>query len=988
MDTKRYVRSGSVLLLVVGLLTIIAMLGGTFLVVARLSSASASASQEMLEADQLALGAFQQLLTDVVDNLAIGTAPYSSTSGKAGWDRYAPHPSVWRKLHNPDATLNMYSDVVGTSSTYIDVDGDGAVDAYAVPFATINGQQLWAAFKVEDTSGKVCVNTAGEYTASGTMVTIPPVCVDMPTIVGGSYATVHAARSGGAAAALTAYYTGAARVLLSAAAPYKPFSVGDEMGLRVVGSDSPDFGWLLTTVPFAAATRKHLTTYSVSRTLPRIPRAAEGFSRRMPLTAATLNNTTLRNRLRAELNESAPTEGAGPPAAAADGGAWEVRFDCGNGPVAPGYVSLPATGAAGATWSGGQYDRDRLKTDPLTRDFAAIADTTLSITVPSPGKYEVSVTLGDASYPQQGQNAAVGSVVLANNVTTNTGQHLTYTAEVDVATTVLSIRFWCTTAAKTVVDAVVVKTVGGTVPPAAASDQAGHFTANLWAALDTPFDPAKAYQITGATGNLYGVIAQPVIAEVYAKNEPSKNTGTGAIDPTALNFKWACAIELLNPTTRPLNLSTYKLTGLEATTPEFPLGARVLNAGQRLVLYKYDYGINAVKNLPADFGFPADPTTQGWVEVPGLSLLTQDKIRLVRTAETHVIPMDSIERTEIDYQAGADPAIAPEQVKCGQRDDDSIRKRVAVAAYEKGTDHTLGLPNTVTAAQLPEIKQGYDLDIKHGEPITTIGALGRIFVEGPSGGADGRDLPHALYAVRNEPFRGYADFAGKVKQGADKYPDVPMAACLGELFECLTPDNTRQDDPQDPVTGIASRVYGRININTATSEILQALPWPRSVTGPNGAPIAIDPATLAQWIVSYREVAPLAAGGEALNRMHLMAPDGTKPYDGMTNLRQLSKQKGFLTPGELAIPLAKYMDTRIAEADRLLSGYPKARDALYDAVSNCITVNGDSYSVVMKFMLGADPNNPVFSQKYVAMIDRSNCSLPGHRPAVLLLTKY
>lgn len=633
-------------------------------------------------------------------------------------------------------------------------------------------------------------------------------------------------------------------------------------------------------------------------------------------------------------------------------------------------------------------DRANPSTDLLKRDHVFVKATVLTIAVPEPGDYEVTATFGDATWGANNQNASVGTVSIASGLTLAKGVfQTTEPKEVTVGGTTLAISFSSTDQVR-LCGVTVTKAGGGTVtPPAAVSDLAGHFTANLWAAMN-PLDPTKAYQVTGASGNLYGVIAQPVISEVYAKNEPSKNTGTGAIDPTALNFKWACAIELFNPTTKQLNLSTYKLTGLKDPTPEFLLNAVVLNPGQRLVLYKYEYGQQAVPNLQADFNFPAALPAAGWVECPGLTLLEKDKIRLVRTAETHVIPMDSIDRAEIDYQGAADPATAEPQVKGGQRDDDPVRKRVAVAAYEKGSTHTLGAANSVTAAQLPEIKQGYDLDIKHGEPITTIGALGRIFVEGPSGGDAGRDLPHALYAARAETSRGYANFVGQVKQGADKYPDVPMAACLGELFECLTPDNTRQDDPADAVTGLNSRVYGRVNINTATPEVLRALPWPRSVIGPNGAAIAIDPAIVAQWIVNYREITPAPAGGDALNRLLLLAPDGSRPYDTMTHLRQLSKQKGFLTPGELAIPLAKYMDTRIVEADRALPGYMKARDALYEAVSNCITVNSDSYAVVMKFILGSDVNNPVFSQKYVALVDRSNCYTSAHSAAVLLLTKY
>jgi hypothetical protein len=140
---------------------------------------------------------------------------------------------------------------------------------------------------------------------------------------------------------------------------------------------------------------------------------------------------------------------------------------------------------------------------------------------------------------------------------------------------------------------------------------------------------------------------------------------------------------------------------------------------------------------------------------------------------------------------------------------------------------------------------------------------------------------------------------------------------------------------------------------------------------------------------------------------------------GITNLRSWpgaggtdvsSDSPGFLTPGELAIPLSDYMHYMLgitnltlpgASENNLpattvnLPGYLEARDALYKAVANCVTVNSDTFAVYVLVQLydtsvtqptgAAGGTNGYLSQtRYLAVFDRSNCRLATDKPAILL----
>ena len=93
----------------------------------------------------------------------------------------------------------------------------------------------------------------------------------------------------------------------------------------------------------------------------------------------------------------------------------------------------------------------------------------------------------------------------------------------------------------------------------------------------------------------------------------------------------------------------------------------------------------------------------------------------------------------------------------------------------------------------------------------------------------------------------------------------------------------------------------------------------------------------------------------------------------------------------IAIPLADYVNTLLtwttytAVADPITRNvdYLGFRDSLYNAVSNLISVNSDTFVVNIQIQL-MDGGSAKNSWYYTALIDRSGCVSDGDSPAILL----
>ncbi len=533
---------------------------------------------------------------------------------------------------------------------------------------------------------------------------------------------------------------------------------------------------------------------------------------------------------------------------------------------------------------------------------------------------------------------------------------------------------------------------------------AAHFVANLWAYHEPRLLPTRHWEFTPKQADdsnepftVYGLRQDLVITEAYAKhnNDPD-------FDPLTDDSVWGCAIELMNPTGNGVDLQPYRL--FRNNAPLTLPGATVPANGGKIVLYNWGKGDDppAGVNRTA-VGLP-DPLPRNWEFVGGLNFNDPNLVfTLTRTVLGRIVPIDQISigvGADLDYDR-----TAADDEQDSRRDDDLSNARYNVAAYDADSNHALGKPNNADDSEISNDAR-YPVPI-HDGPLNDIGEIDSIYFTGPrydDGNAKvfSKGLVDANFVdvFPDGPARGRLDFhpryysistktnVGEVPPGGwsdGNYPDVPAAALLSEFFTLVPPDVTRTDEPAP------ARIYGRININPATADVLAPLPGPQQVRGFN-----VDPDMIAKFIITYREP-PAQAKQPPLPREYWAGRASTQAT-GIKNLRTASDSNiaGFLTPGELAIPLADYTNWLLgwrnyASENTSLTkdrGYIRDRDSLYNAVSNLITVNSDTYAAnIMVELRDALSGQMRHRWYYIVVIDRSNCYKPDQTPAVLLFSE-
>jgi PKD repeat protein len=124
-----------------------------------------------------------------------------------------------------------------------------------------------------------------------------------------------------------------------------------------------------------------------------------------------------------------------------------LRFDFGpaGAPVAPGYTGVPLvayTQAQGYGWQSlaGLSAIDRHIGDALTTDFIRGSDATFLVDLPN-GTYDVTPTLGDASFVRDEVAISAQGQQLASGLTSNADQFISPTYKVQVADGQLDLRF-------------------------------------------------------------------------------------------------------------------------------------------------------------------------------------------------------------------------------------------------------------------------------------------------------------------------------------------------------------------------------------------------------------------------------------------------------------------------------------------------------------------------------------------------------------------
>jgi len=915
--------------MVIGLITILAMLGATFLIVAHLEQKSSKALAGKAPADPIAEGIVAQLKAVLKADLYIDSgiqSPYGQYAGSSNseeWRMYVDYPSTeidsWLTSNEVDPAfksllLGPLASAVGTENT----DGDGTDDAHCFDTLVRNaeGQQYWAAVRVTDLGGLINVNTAAQD--GGTGITMPsitaPVSVNLREflkILPNDYTIydngLHSERCGAPGITdLNNFYSDSATKLLSPTQTtnsYLPFAIGDEMYLRWPVNNGPTYAGRLFLAINGITADKHrnLTTFNCSRILTRHP---------------IIDDPDLS------------------PVAHADGADLDPTND---------------------------YKNDFL------------------------GQIELDVTSGDDE--RQAVYRQMFAMLTKLGLGTNPNER---------------------------------------------KRMAAHFVANLWAYQDIgtsmtstshwAFTPFQDDGINDEPFTVYGLTQDLAITEAYARHDDDVND-----DLTLGDYIWGYAVEIMNPTGSVIDLNDFELR-LDSTTITFLAGTNVTANGGKVVVY--NWGTNDLGADETDAGFPASPPSN-WVLDANLDFTNDPVVTLVRVVSstpTTYVPIDQFDTAdpnELNYSYASNTSgNVTQDIRRDDRIDNPAtpginedRARYNIAAYLRSTlmgINWLDSSNGLTDSDLAGIADN-PIPIRRsnpvGSPISNLGECGKIYLNGPI--LDGTSLeafPKRLFNLNAFPDgtgRGRLDFhpnnysgsghAGVVPSGGwsgGDYPDLPAASFLSEFFTQLTSDTYRGD-------GEDRRIYGQINLNTATADVFKRLPWPSSPITVGTLSITYDIDTAVNYIIAYRDMTQLDVGGPNESRDYSNRTIDTAA--GIINLRNyenppgtpISNIKGYISAAEVAIPLADYVNTRLGWADYgSLTNLPRnpdyleSRDSLYTAISNLITVNSDVYAANIVVQLRDETGaTPIQTWRYISVIDRSNCRESEHEPAVLLFAE-
>lgn len=561
--------------------------------------------------------------------------------------------------------------------------------------------------------------------------------------------------------------------------------------------------------------------------------------------------------------------------------------------------------------------------------------------------------------------------------------------------------------------------------------QATHFVANLWAASSTrnTLDNCT-FAVTGTGGyTAYGVVEQLCFSEAFAFHYSST---TDKIDGRIRAF------EIMNPTDVAIHTATPTgdLTYLvKCGTATYSLESLRIDPGARIVLYWYE-GVGKSGTITTPFVVPSSTNSTitvpapRWFNRPEINDFGNSPIELHRRvyppapAAPVDLPADKISAGDLGYNMNTGPDT--EVARHGSRDDavaqlsagDARRptyrallpvmktEALVVTATSYG-QHTLGASNagvrSTDTAFDPVPVEGFT--IRRYMPAD-VADFCNLYVVGPETDSAGAftDLPNAFKKCANNVSRGrlvpVPESVFAVNSLTGRYPDVPMHALVSEIVTFNSGDSYRTDEPIAPL-----RIYGRLNINTASETVLGALPWvprPTSSTGAStlliprnsgttGVFVQVYPDTnkIAQYIIAYRDRATIGS------RDYSDRATASK----VTNLRAVD-WPGFASAAEIAVPLADYMndlmgytnyavaptfvDNAVSKNLQHIHGYVEARDVLYRAVANMITVNSDTYTAHITVQLRDRSGQPRFTWYYMAAFDRSNMTLPRYGAPVQL----
>jgi len=607
------------------------------------------------------------------------------------------------------------------------------------------------------------------------------------------------------------------------------------------------------------------------------------------------------------------------------------------------------------------------------------------------------------------------------------------------------------------------------ITPADRDRMAAHFAANLWAYCAYGDTGAPwAFRPNGdETRTFYGLRQDLVITQIFARHISNTEFDANDTDHAKDNSAWGFAVELANPTSSNAMLDNYELElkSQDGNTVLVPLrsGAGGLpfimaprssaTAPSKRVIYGCVFGAGnedkTVKNL-----FGASPSPLSWYKDDKLTFLKGTpsiSITLYRKVGTFRVPIDFAtvgeENADLAYDTSlrpvdiagdySDPGWKPSYGDAGihiQRDDrlkegTARRAKFNMAIYHVNnsvTDTKLGQgnnladgdldhciyatsteanyspgiyrprDNALTASQTPTARESMPDDEYF---LPGLADMANVYLTGPvsESGVDKVFTTEILKedhstVFKDRPDRGRtptlkAALTDMVDSGATgNYLDVPPGYLFHEFFTRTPSHQARLNEKK--------RVYGLININTLGISTNGAnvrsaawwLPWPtESPSGSaasnsgnrlalGGNAIEYNRATAISYIQQYRD-----KEGSGEDRAGWTEIENLRTADG-------SDIAGFLTPGEVGIPLAKYMQSILGDSEDKYqdADYVRAVNALFGYISDCISTRSDVFACYVTVQHGKVPQGKRW--RYVAVIDRSNVLRPTDKPALLMRT--
>ncbi|MFA6135360.1 MAG: hypothetical protein WC869_15215 [Phycisphaerae bacterium] len=423
-----------------------------------------------------------------------------------------------------------------------------------------------------------------------------------------------------------------------------------------------------------------------------------------------------------------------------------------------------------------------------------------------------------------------------------------------------------------------------------------------------------------------GIERQPFITEVYGHCTDANN------------FDYQ--IELYNPYDKPIDLTGYDIRASAngGPPPVFSLSGNIIPNGGYFVL---------TKATPVDW----------------------NSVTLTRTVGTDIIMLDYFEGVNGDLTLGSTAGFWKDDWR---NDDPSLAYYTDSLGRDYGhsddpnTDGNsfIGLPNT--GRPTFGTPRSVPIYVRNGD-FTNVGELNRLFMVGPTNGISLTTAIENTSETTTNIFKGHL---GAETAMGNASPQLTAEVLLADYFTVI------------PSTG--NSVAGLVNINTAPKEVIKALPGIAQA-----GLIPLDPNVIADAIIAYRDKLPNWS-----NR--------TTDSNGKTTRENF----GFGGCGEICVPLTKVASTPIGydgsnqppfsyclpTASGADDGVPRTLNdfaknyILYSWLSNLVTVRSDTYIAYIRVQASSSAS-ATNARRYVAVIDRSNCTAAGDSPKVLMFTE-